>query len=209
MFDRRLHTTFQRIPRYLGAYITDIDFGPDGQSVVASLTDEYRLRTFLLNSEDEGVKVVVDLLADAERQARCLPRLRHPLLRSRLLQSRPPSFPQTSPVDGRPRSTARRPPPTHPFPARSAGLTPASGLEMGPRTPRQPSDKLRRPPLPVNSRTQNAEGPSGYRIRLVTHLSHRTSSSRLRLRKTTEPGRSRPPLAREGERWTRLRLNRH
>ena len=64
MFDRRLHTTFQRIPRYLGAYITDVSLGPAGQSVVASLTDEYRLRTFLLNDEDGGVKVVVDLLAD-------------------------------------------------------------------------------------------------------------------------------------------------
>ena len=64
MFDRRLHTTFRQIPQNLGAYITDIDLGPDGQSVVASLTGEYRLRTFLLNSEDGGVKVVVDLLAD-------------------------------------------------------------------------------------------------------------------------------------------------
>ena len=64
MFDRRLHTTFQQIPRYLGAYITDVSLGPDGQSVVASLTGEYRLRTFLLNNEDGGVKVVVDLLAD-------------------------------------------------------------------------------------------------------------------------------------------------
>ncbi len=67
MFDRHLHTTFQEIPRNLGAYITDVDLGPDGQSVVASLTDEYRLRTFILNnSENEGVKVVVDLLADGE-----------------------------------------------------------------------------------------------------------------------------------------------
>ena len=64
MFDRRLHTTFQEIPRNLGAYITDVDLGPDGQSVVAALTNEYRLRTFLLNNEDGGVKVVVDLLAD-------------------------------------------------------------------------------------------------------------------------------------------------
>ena len=63
MFDRRLHTTFPQIPRYLGAYITDVSLGPDGQSVVASLTGEYRLRTFLLNNEDGGVKVVVDLLA--------------------------------------------------------------------------------------------------------------------------------------------------
>ena len=67
MFDRHLHTTFQEIPRALGAYITDVELGPDGQSVVASLTDEYRLRTFILNnSENEGVKVVVDLLADGE-----------------------------------------------------------------------------------------------------------------------------------------------
>ena len=66
MFDRRLRTTLQQIPRNLGVYITDVELGPDGQSVVASLTDEYRLRTFLLNSEDGGVKVVVDLLADGE-----------------------------------------------------------------------------------------------------------------------------------------------
>ena len=67
MFDRHLHTTFQEIPRNLGAYITDVELGPDGQSVIASLTDEYRLRTFILNnSENEGVKVVVDLLADGE-----------------------------------------------------------------------------------------------------------------------------------------------
>ena len=66
MFDRRLRTTLQQIPQNLSAYITDVELGPDGQSVVASLTDEYRLRTFLLNSEDGGVKVVVDLLADGE-----------------------------------------------------------------------------------------------------------------------------------------------
>ena len=66
MFDRRLHTTFQQIPRHLGTYITDVALGPDGQSVVALLTDEYRLRTFLLNNEEGGVKVVVDLLADGE-----------------------------------------------------------------------------------------------------------------------------------------------
>ena len=66
MFDRRLHTTFGQVPRYLGAYISDITLGSDRQSVVATLTDEYRLRTFLLNSEDGGVKVVVDLLADGE-----------------------------------------------------------------------------------------------------------------------------------------------
>ena len=52
MFDRHLRTTFQEIPRNLGAYITDIELGPDGQSVVASLTDEYRLRTFILNNSE-------------------------------------------------------------------------------------------------------------------------------------------------------------
>ena len=66
MFDRRLHTIFRQVPRHLGAYITAIDLGPDGQSVVASLTNEYRLRTFLLTGEGGGVKVVVDLLADGE-----------------------------------------------------------------------------------------------------------------------------------------------
>ena len=66
MFDRRLHTTFRQVPRFLGTYISDIALGADGQSVVATLTDAYRLRTFLLSSADGGVKVVVDLLADGE-----------------------------------------------------------------------------------------------------------------------------------------------
>ena len=79
MFDRHLHTTFRQIPRALGAYITDIELGPDGQSVVASLTDEYRLRTFLLNSEDGGVKVVVDLLADGEAGPMLAQAPTHPL----------------------------------------------------------------------------------------------------------------------------------
>ena len=66
MFDRHLHTTFQRIQHYLGAYVTDVHLGPDGQSVIAALTDEYRLHTFVLDGENGGVKVVVDLLTDAE-----------------------------------------------------------------------------------------------------------------------------------------------
>ena len=66
MFDRRLHTTFQSIQRYLSAYITEVQLGPDGQSVRLSLTDEYRLRTFLLNSDNGGVKVVIDLLNVAQ-----------------------------------------------------------------------------------------------------------------------------------------------
>ena len=89
MFDRRLHTTFRQIPRHLGAYITDVDLGPDGQSVVASLTDEYRLRTFLLNSEDGGVKVVVDLLADGEAGRDACPGSDTPLQWSRLLRPSP------------------------------------------------------------------------------------------------------------------------
>jgi len=66
MFDRRLYTTFRQVSRYLGAYLSDIALGADRQSVVATLTDDYRLRTFLLSREDGGVKVVVDLLADGE-----------------------------------------------------------------------------------------------------------------------------------------------
>ena len=66
MFDRHLRTTFQEIPRTLGAYITAVDLGPDGHSVVAALTGDYRLRTFILGSHSPGVRIVVDLLAGAE-----------------------------------------------------------------------------------------------------------------------------------------------
>ncbi len=66
MFDRHLKTTFQQIPRNLGAYITAVDLGPDGHSVVAALTGDYRLRTFILGSHSPGVRIVVDLLTGAE-----------------------------------------------------------------------------------------------------------------------------------------------
>ena len=66
MFDRHLRTTFQEIPRTLGAYVTAVDLGPDGHSVVAALTGDYRLRTFILGSHSPGVRIVVDLLAGAE-----------------------------------------------------------------------------------------------------------------------------------------------
>ena len=69
MFDRHLTTTFQEIPRTLGAYITAVDLGPDGHSVVAALTGDYRLRTFILGSHSPGVRIVVDLLAGAEPMA--------------------------------------------------------------------------------------------------------------------------------------------
>ena len=69
MFDRHLKTTFQEIPRTLGAYVTAVDLGPDGHSVVAALTGDYRLRTFILGSHSPGVRIVVDLLAGAEPMA--------------------------------------------------------------------------------------------------------------------------------------------
>ena len=69
MFDRHLRTTFQEIPRNLGAYITAVDLGPDGHSVVAALTGDYRLRTFILGSHSPGVRIVVDLLTGAEPMA--------------------------------------------------------------------------------------------------------------------------------------------
>ena len=121
MFDRRLHTTFRQIPRHLGAYITNIDLGPDGQSVVAALTDEYRLRTFLLNSEDGGVKVVVDLLADGEAGSM--------LAQAPASPSVEPS-PEAVPVDAHPL------PPSLPF-AAEASPTPESG-ENPPRPPATP-----------------------------------------------------------------------
>jgi len=64
MFDHQLKTTFWQVQRYLGAYITDVDLSPDGRSVTASLTGDYRLRTFTLSSESGLAKVVVDMLAD-------------------------------------------------------------------------------------------------------------------------------------------------
>ena len=69
MFDRHLRTTFQEIPRTLGAYVTAVDLGPDGHSVVAALTGDYRLRTFILSSHSPGVRIVVDLLTGAEPMA--------------------------------------------------------------------------------------------------------------------------------------------
>ena len=93
MFDRRLHTTFQQIPRNLGSYITDVEIGPDGQSVVVSLTNEYRLRTFLLNNEAGGVKVVVDLLADGEAG---------PVLAQALTPPIPEPSPEAVPGDAHP-----------------------------------------------------------------------------------------------------------
>ena len=64
MFDHPLKTTFWQVKRHLGAYITDVDLSPDGRSVTASLTDDYRLRTFTLSSESGVAKVIVDMLAD-------------------------------------------------------------------------------------------------------------------------------------------------
>ena len=69
MFDRHLRTTFQEIPRTLGAYVTAVDLGPDGHSVVAALTGDYRLRTFTLDSHSPGVRIVVDLLTGAAPMA--------------------------------------------------------------------------------------------------------------------------------------------
>jgi pilus assembly protein CpaC len=64
MFDHQLKTTFWQVRRYLDAYITDVDLSPDGRSVTASLTGDYRLRTFTLSSESGVAKVVVDMLTD-------------------------------------------------------------------------------------------------------------------------------------------------
>ena len=64
MFDHQLKTTFWQVRRYLGAYISDVDLSPDGRSVTASLTGDYRLRTFTVSSEGGLAKVVVDMLAD-------------------------------------------------------------------------------------------------------------------------------------------------
>ena len=50
-----------------------MDLGPDGHSVVAALTGDYRLRTFILGSHSPGVRIVVDLLAGAEPVAQVAP----------------------------------------------------------------------------------------------------------------------------------------
>ena len=64
MFDHQLKTTFWQVRRYLGAYISDVDLSPDGRSVTAVLTGDYRLRTFTVSSESGLAKIVVDMLAD-------------------------------------------------------------------------------------------------------------------------------------------------
>ena len=65
VFDHRLETTFEQVWSHLGAYITDIALGPDGRTVMAALTDDYRLRTFPLH-QGEITKIVLDVLAGPE-----------------------------------------------------------------------------------------------------------------------------------------------
>ena len=65
VFDHRLETTFEQVWSHLGAYITDIALGPDGRTVMAALTDDYRLRTFPLH-QGEITKIVLDMLAGPE-----------------------------------------------------------------------------------------------------------------------------------------------
>ena len=103
MFDRHLKTTFQEIPRTLGAYVTAVDLGPDGHSVVAALTGDYRLRTFILGSHSPGVRIVVDLLAGAEPMAMDDGAATQP---AQLVQADPPlpeptpeAVPEAMPVD--------------------------------------------------------------------------------------------------------------
>ena len=114
MFDRHLTTTFQQIPRTLGAYITAVDLGPDGHSVVAALTGDYRLRTFILGSHSPGVRIVVDLLTGAEPMAMDDGAAAQPTQLAQLAQADPPlpeptpeAVPEAMPVDVPPRSTSR------------------------------------------------------------------------------------------------------
>ena len=65
VFDHRLETTFEQVWSHLGAYITDIALGPDERTVMAALTDDYRLRTFPLH-QGEITKIVLDVLAGPE-----------------------------------------------------------------------------------------------------------------------------------------------
>ena len=106
MFDRHLRTTFQEIPRTLGAYVTAVDLGPDGHSVVAALTGDYRLRTFILSSHSPGVRIVVDLLTGAEPMAMDDGAATQPTQLGQLAQADPPlpeptpeAVPEAMPVD--------------------------------------------------------------------------------------------------------------
>ena len=106
MFDRHLRTTFQEIPRTLGAYVTAVDLGPDGHSVVAALTGDYRLRTFTLDSHSPGVRIVVDLLTGAEPMAMDDRAATQPTQLAQLVQADPPlpeptpeAVPEAMPVD--------------------------------------------------------------------------------------------------------------
>ena len=109
MFDRHLTTTFQQIPRNLGAYVTAVDLGPDGHSLTAALTGDYRLRTFILGSHSPGVRIVVDLLTGAEPMAMDDGASTQPTQLAQLAQAdpapeptsedMPPAETQTAPVD--------------------------------------------------------------------------------------------------------------
>ena len=96
MFDRHLRTTFQEIPRTLGAYVTAVDLGPDGHSVVAALTGDYRLRTFTLSSHSPGVRIVVDLLTGAAPMAMDDGAATQPAQLAQLAQA-DPSLPEPTP----------------------------------------------------------------------------------------------------------------
>jgi tetratricopeptide (TPR) repeat protein len=59
-FDRAISTTFGAVRRTLDGYVASIGPGPDGKSVVATLKNEFRLRT-----SRSGNRVVVDLVGTA------------------------------------------------------------------------------------------------------------------------------------------------
>ncbi len=65
MFGRQLHTTFDQVQLYLGAYITNIALAPDGRTVTASLTGDYYLRTFLI-LKNGTTRIVLDVMGDAQ-----------------------------------------------------------------------------------------------------------------------------------------------
>ena len=115
MFDHQLKTTFWQIRRHLGAYITDVDLSLDGRSVTASLTGDYRLRTFTLSSESGVAKVVVDMLADGGAG----PVLAQAQADSPLPEPTPAAVPGDAPppeIPGDPPVTADPPPQPQPEP---------------------------------------------------------------------------------------------
>ncbi len=133
VFDHRLETTFEQVWSHLGAYITDIALGPDGRTVMAALTDDYRLRTFPLH-QGEITKIVLDMLAGPEPDQPTAAQAEAQLASAAVEQ--PPDHPLSDPLpeeEGEQPAapTAAAQPPPDPSPAH----TTAAAAEQPPEPP--------------------------------------------------------------------------